>query len=91
MLIIALVLLVRWFVRFNTYRMSGYLAKSGLEQELNEHLAKVTKSELASISHVIDSIGRQVVSPVNPRIQRDRAHYKNIYQELQRMSKQYEM
>lgn len=90
-LVVSIVLLVRWFIRFNTYRLNGYLAKCGLEKELNEHLAKVTKSQLSAINHIIDSIGHQSISPVSTRIRPDTAHYRQAYHQLQTSNKQYEM
>lgn len=58
LLIIGLILLIRWFVRFNTFRLNGWLARSGLEMELCNQFLKNTKHSVVVLSEICENIGR---------------------------------
>jgi len=51
-------LLVRWFARFNTFRMAGYFSRLFLENEINSEYAKSTLKCVTSVLEHINSIGK---------------------------------
>lgn len=83
-------LLVRWFIRFNTFRLNGILPKCCLELELNVQLARQTKTYLASVTFVVEHIGKPA-GISEARIYRDFEYHRNNYLQLKEMDKHYDM